>query len=97
MNNRFIKRKINDIIQVGHPKLYVKFRKQAICIFSYQGWNLIIHPDILLYSVNNIDYALYQILFEGYGFCFTLLDNCGKPKTYSSEMKYAAPLFSGSP
>ena len=86
-----------DIVQVGFPKRYGKFKHQAICIFSYEGWNIIIHPDFLLHLANsNYNYQLYQILFEGYGFCFTLLDGCGTPKTYSSGMKYNAPLFSAS-
>jgi len=82
-----------NIVQVGIPKRYGKFKQQAICIFSYEGWNIIIHPDILHYLANRIHRAPYQILFEGYGFCFTLLDGCGIPKTNSEGMKYTASLF----
>lgn len=83
-----------DIIPVGNFKKYGKFREQAICTFTYDGWKLTIHPDLLKEkSVNSI----YQILFEGYGFCITLADNCGVPRTYTQGLTFQAPLFNKSP
>ena len=79
-----------DIIPVGNFKKYGKFREQAICTFTYDGWKLSIHPDILRQEPS---YHIYQILFEGYGFCITLGDNCGVARTYTQSLTFQAPLF----
>jgi len=79
-----------DIIPVGNFKKYGKFREQAICTFTYDGWKLTIHPDILRQDPS---YHIYQILFEGYGFCITLGDNCGVARTYTQSLTFQAPLF----
>lgn len=83
-----------DIIPVGNFKSYGKFREQAICIFRYDGWNLTIHPDILRQDPS---YHIYQILFEGYGFCITLGDNCGVARTYTQSLTFQTTLMVNSP
>jgi len=79
---------------IGQPKKYGKFKEQSICIFTYDEWKLTIHPNLLRQKP---DYHIYQILFEGYGFCITLGDNCGVPKSYTLGLTYQARLFSPSP
>ena len=98
--NMFTKNSVGtnkNIVQVGYPKCYIRFRKQAICIFTYQGWKITIHPNILTHftsqkktKINNI---CGQILFEGYGFCFTLLDRYNLSEKNSSGI-YTELLFS---
>ena len=83
-----------DIIPIGYFKKYGKFREQAICTFTYDGWKLIIHPDILRQDPS---YHIYQILFEGYGFCITLGDNCGTDGRGRAGPSYQCLLFNSSP
>lgn len=78
---------------IGHPKLYGKFKEQSICIFTYDEWKLTIHPDLLIQKPDN---HIFQILFEGYGFCITLGDNCGADRRGHPGPSYQCLLFNRS-
>ena len=84
-----------DAHQCGNPKKYGKFKHQSICYFTYLHWRITIHPDLLMWiNRGKYDYELFQILFEGAGFCFTLGDSIpARPKSRYVGLTWQAPII----
>lgn len=80
---------------VCNPKKYGKFKHQSICYFTYLHWRITIHPDLLMWiNRGKYDYQLFQILFEGPGFCFTLGDSIpARPKSRYEYLTWQAPII----